>query len=693
MLDASRCHHDELPATRRVHGSVRPTPFGEGTAEFRQEFADVRELAVVVNQNLQERTPPLGHRPRLLWPEGQMAGRAGGGWPLVVRRLTSAPPMSAEPRKDVRNLAIIAHVDHGKTSLVDALFRFTGAVESHREVQERAMDSGDIERERGITIFSKSTAIDFEGVRIQLVDTPGHADFGGEVERVLGMVDGALLLVDAVEGVMPQTRFVVSKAIEHGLRLILIVNKIDRPEQRASAVVDEVFDLLVELHASDEQLEFPVVYCSAVQGGAALEPDAPREDLRPLLETLLTYAPPPNVDIEAPLQFQAVTLGWDEFLGRLVIGRVARGRLQRGTQVVRVPADGAPEGFRVTKLFGHRGLERIELTEAIAGDIVILAGIDTIDIGDTVCLANAIEALPRIAIDPPTLRVQISANTSPFAGKEGRFLTSRQIEERLQREALGNVSILLEPTGSRDTFQVAGRGELQLAVLIETMRREGYEFSVSRPEIIPREVDGKRCEPVEDVVVDVPEAFAGGVMDAIASRKGRLVAMENREGRTGLQYVVPSRGIFGYRGEFLSQTRGEGILHRTVRGYEPFAGDLTGRLVGAIVASETGKTTPYALFNIQERADMFVGPGIPVYEGQVVGENRRQNDLNVNVCRAKKLTNVRAAGKDDNALLTPPRQLTIERCLAWIEDDELLEVTPANLRLRKKILPGSQRKR
>jgi GTP-binding protein len=601
--------------------------------------------------------------------------------------------MSAEPRKDIRNLAIIAHVDHGKTSLVDALFRFTGAIETHREAVDRAMDSGDIERERGITISSKSTSIEFEGVRVQLVDTPGHADFGGEVERVLGMVDGVLLLVDAVEGVMPQTRFVVSKAIQHGLRAILVVNKIDRPEQRAAAVVDEVFDLLVELGATDEQLDFPVVYCSAVEGGAALEPDATRDDLRPLLDTLLAHAPAPCVDPEAPLQFQAVTLGWDEFLGRLVIGRVARGRMKRGEQVVRVPASGSPEGFRVTKLFGHRGLERIELTEAVAGDIVILAGVDTIDIGDTVCPPGAIDALPRIAIDPPTLRVQISANTSPFAGRDGRFLTSRQIEDRLQREALGNVSILLEPTGSRDTFQVAGRGELQLAVLIETMRREGYEFSVSRPEIIPREVDGKRCEPVEDVVVDVPEAFAGGVMDALASRKGRLVSMESREGRTALQYVVPSRGLFGYRGEFLSQTRGEGILHRTVRGYEPFAGDLAGRPVGAIVASETGKTTPHALFNIQERADMFVAAGVPVYEGQVVGENRRPSDLNVNVCRAKKLTNIRAAGKDDNPLLTPPRQLTIERCLAWVEDDELLEVTPATLRLRKKILAANLRKR
>jgi GTP-binding protein len=599
----------------------------------------------------------------------------------------------AAPRKDLRNLAIVAHVDHGKTTLVDALFRFTGAFRAHQAIVERAMDSGDLERERGITILSKVTSIEFEGVRIQLVDTPGHADFGGEVERVLGLVDGVLLVVDAVDGPMPQTRFVLSKALAHGLRPILVVNKVDRPEQRAAWVVDQVFDLLVELGADDTQLDFPVVYCSAAEGTATLEADAPRRDLRPLLDTILEQAPPPRVDREGPLQLQVCTLGWDEFVGRLVIGRIARGRIRRGQQAVRVPEEGAPESFRVTKLFGTRGLERIELDAAEAGEIVILAGLDQIEIGDTLCDPERPEPLERIHVDPPTLRVYFSPNTSPFAGREGKFVTSRQIEERLRREALSNVSIRLEETGAAEVFQVAGRGELQIGVLIETMRREGYEFSVSRPEIILREVDGQRCEPVEDVVAEVPEAYAGSVMERLAGRKGRMVSMETREGRVTLRFVVPSRGLFGYRSEFLSDTRGEGVLHRTVRGYEPFAGELPRRPVGAIVASEAGKTTTYALFHIQERSTLFVGPGVPVYEGQVVGENRRAGDMSVNVTRAKKLTNIRAAGRDENTLLSPPRELTIERALGWIETDELLEVTPRSLRIRKKILQANLRKR
>jgi len=599
----------------------------------------------------------------------------------------------AAPRKDLRNLAIVAHVDHGKTTLVDALFRFTGAVRAHQALPERAMDSGDLERERGITILSKVTSIEFEGVRIQLVDTPGHADFGGEVERVLGLVDGVLLVVDAVDGPMPQTRFVLRKALAHGLRPILVVNKVDRAESRGAGVVDEVFDLLVELGADDAQLDFPVVYCSAVEGAAALEPDAPRRDLRPLLDAILAHAPAPRVDVEGPLQLQACTLGWDDFVGRLVIGRIARGRLRRGQSALRLPEAGAPEPFRVTKLFGTRGLERVELDAAEAGDIVILAGLDAIQIGDTLCDPERPEPLARIAVDPPTLRVSFGVNTSPFAGREGRFVTSRQIDERLRREALGNVSIRYERTDATDVFEVAGRGELQIAVLIETMRREGYEFTVSRPEIILREEGGARCEPVEDVVAEVPEPYAGAVLEKLSGRRGRLESMETRAGRVTLRFVVPSRGLFGYRGEFLSDTRGEGVLHRTVRGYEPFAGELPGRAAGAIVASEAGRTTTYALFHIQERATLFVGPGVPVYEGQIVGESRRPGDLNVNVCRAKKLTNVRAAGRDENTLLTPPREITIERALEWIEADELLEVTPGSLRLRKRVLPANLRKR
>jgi GTP-binding protein len=597
------------------------------------------------------------------------------------------------PRKDVRNLAIIAHVDHGKTTLLDGLLRQTGALAARQATAERVMDREDLERERGITIHAKNTAIRFEGVHIHLVDTPGHADFGGEVERVLGMVDAVLLLVDAVEGVMPQTRFVLRKALAHGLRPILVVNKIDRPEQRAEAVVDEVFDLLVDLGANDAQLDFPIVYASAKEGAAAREIGAKRVDLRPLLEAILELAPPPSVDLEGPLQFQAMTLDRDDFLGRIVIGRVARGRLRRGANVVRLPAEGPPQSFRVTKLFGAYGLERREIDEALAGDLVMIAGVDSIEIGDTVCDPAAPEALPRVAVDPPTVRVRFSVNNSPFAGREGRFVTSRQIGERLRREALGNVSIRIEETDSPDVFEVAGRGELQIGVLIETMRRDGYEFSVSRPEIIAREVDGRRCEPVEDVVAEVPDTSAGMVIEKLAGRRGRLLSMEQRSGTTVLQYVVPSRGLFGYRSEFLSDTRGEGVLHRTVRGYEPWSGDLPTRAVGALVATEAGETTAYAIFKIQERADLFVGPGVPCYEGQIVGENRRANDMNVHVARAKKLTNIRAANKDENIVLVPPRQLTIETALGWIAEDELLEVTPKSLRLRKRILSASHRKR
>jgi GTP-binding protein len=594
---------------------------------------------------------------------------------------------------ELRNLAIIAHVDHGKTTLVDSMFRFTGALRAHQIVPERALDSEDLERERGITIHAKTTSIDWRGVRIQLVDTPGHADFGGEVERVLGMVDAVLLLVDAVDGVMPQTRFVLQKALSHGLHAILVVNKIDRPEQRADAVVDEVFDLLVELGANEAQLDFPVVFTSAKTGVAGIDHEAPMKDLQPLLDAILEHSRAPDVDPDGPLQFQAVTLGYDDFVGRLVIGRVERGRLRRNAAVVRLPEKGPAEPFRVTKLFGTRGLERVEIQEAVAGEVVILAGVDQIEIGDTVCDPAAPHPLPRIAVDPPTLRVHFSVNTSPFSGREGRFLTSRQIGERLQREALGNVSIRVGDTRQGDSFEVAGRGELQLAVLIETMRREGYEFGVSRPEIIPREIDGRTCEPVEEVIAEVPEASGGVVMEKLARRRGRLEEASVRGDRQVLRFVVPSRGLFGYRGEFMTDTRGAGVLHRTVRGYEPHAGPLAGRGVGAIVATETGRTTAYALFHIQERSTLFLGPGLDVYEGQVVGENRRAGDLNVNVCRAKKLTNIRAAGKDDAAVVSPPRKLTIESALEWIEEDELLEVTPRSLRLRKRALARSRRKR
>jgi GTP-binding protein len=596
-------------------------------------------------------------------------------------------------RKDVRNLAIIAHVDHGKTTLVDGLLRQTGALRENQPVEERVLDSHELERERGLTILAKDTAIDFEGVRIHLVDTPGHSDFGGEVERVLSMVDAVLLLVDAVDGVMPQTRFVVGKALARGLRPILVVNKVDRPEQRAEAVVEEVFDLLVELGADDRQLEFPVIYASAKEGAAAREAGAARRDLRPLLEAILRDAPPPVVDAEGPLRFRAVTLGWDEYLGRLVVGRVERGRLVRGQTVVRVPAAGDPEPFRVTKLLGARGLRRVELESAAAGEIATIAGIDSIEIGDAVCDPEHPEPLPRIPVDPPTLRVRFSVNTSPWAGREGRFVTSRQLHERLRREALGDVSIQVEPGEALDTFVVAGRGELQIAILIETLRREGYELSASRPEIIRREIEGRLCEPVEDVLAEAPDWAAGVVVEGLSARRGRMLSMEQRDGRTRLAFVAPSRGLFGYRGEFLSATRGEGVLHRTVRGYEPWAGELPRRGRGAVVATEPGRTTAYSLFHLQERALLFVGAGVPVYEGQIVGESRRSRDMDVNAVRAKKLSNVRAAGKDENAVLTPPREVEIEWALEWLEEDELLEVTPMALRLRKRILPASRRKR
>jgi GTP-binding protein len=596
-------------------------------------------------------------------------------------------------RNDLRNVAIIAHVDHGKTTLVDGLLQACGAFQAHAAVTDRVMDSGDLERERGITIQSKSTAVNYNDVRIQLVDTPGHSDFGGEVERVLGMADAALLLCDAYEGVMPQTRFVLRKALAHGLRPILIVNKIDRPEERAEEVVNEVFDLLVELGADDTQLDFPVIYASAKNGVATKEYGGEMKDLIPVLDAIIEHAPPPVVDATGPLQFQAVTLGYDAFIGRLVIGRVVRGKLKRGSTVIRVPESGSPDSFRVTKLFGTNGIDRVDLEEANAGDIVIVAGVDNVDVGDTVCDPGHPDPLPRIAIDPPTIRIHLSVNNSPFAGRDGKFVTSRQIAERLEREVLSNISIVIERTDKLDTFAVSGRGELQLAVLIETLRREGFEFAVSRPEIIVKEIDGKKCEPVEEVVADVPESAAGSVMEKLAQRKGRMDAMEKVGDRVQMRFIVPSRGLFGYRGEFMTDTRGEGLLYRTVEGFEPYAGDLPGRGVGPLVSTDQGRTTPHAIFKIQERATLFVPTGVDVYEGQIVGENRRQGDLNVNITKAKKLDNMRASGKDDAVIITPHRKMTIEEALGWIEDDELLEVTPKELRLRKRLLSGSLRKR
>ncbi len=594
---------------------------------------------------------------------------------------------------DLRNIAIIAHVDHGKTTLVDGLLKQTGIYAEHEQVIERAMDSGELERERGITIRAKNTAVDYKGVRINLVDTPGHADFGGEVERVLGMADGVLLVVDAVEGVMPQTRFVMGKAIAHGHKVVLVVNKIDRPEQRVDAVVDEVFDLLVELGATDDMLDFPVVYASAKSGFAALSMDDPHENFLPLLDAILEYVPPPKCSTDGAAQFQAVTLGYDEYLGRLVIGRVLRGVLRRGETVVRIGADGKQTSFKITKLFGSKGLDRVELEAGVAGDIVTIAGVNHIEVGDTVCHPSGIEALPRINIDPPTLRVVLSVNTSPFAGTEGKFVTSRQLGDRLAKEQLGNVAISVSPGESGESFEVAGRGELQIGVLLETLRREGYELAVGRPEIIQRKVDGQLCEPVEDVVADVPEWACGAVIEKLNQRKAVMEGMENQADRVNIHFTAPSRGLFGYRSQFLTDTRGEGILHRTVCGYAPHAGDLPSRLVGAVIASEGGTATPYSIVKIQERTTLFVSAGDKIYGGQIVGEGRKEGDMVVNIVRAKKLDNMRAAGKDENVVITPPRKPEIEPALGWIQDDELLEVTPTSLRLRKRELDEGLRKR
>ncbi len=593
----------------------------------------------------------------------------------------------------LRNLAIIAHVDHGKTTLVDGLLQQTGNYAEHEEVVERVMDSGDLERERGITITAKNTSVNYKGVRINLVDTPGHADFGGEVERVLGMADGVLLVVDSVEGVMPQTRFVMGKAIAHGHRVILVINKIDRPEQRVEEVANEVFDLLVELGATDANLDFPIIYASAKEGFACLEFDGPHKDFIPLLDAILEYIPAPTCDPEGPAQFQAVTLGYDEYLGRLVIGRVVRGILRRGEPVVRIAADGKQISFRITKLFGTDGLKRVELQEGLAGDIVTIAGVNHIEVGDTICHPSKIESLERINIDPPTLRVVFTVNTSPFAGQDGKYVTSRQVGDRLAREQLGNVAISVMPGESGDSFEVAGRGELQIGVLIETMRREGYEFAVGRPEIILKEVGGVVSEPVEDVVADIPEWASGAVIEKLNQRKAVMEGMETHGDRVNIHFRAPSRGLFGYRTQFLTDTRGEGILHRTVCGYAPHAGDLPSRTVGAVIASEGGQSTAYSIFKIQERATMFIGNADKVYEGQVIGEGRKEGDMVVNIVRAKQLNNIRAAGKDDALILTPPRRPEIEPALGWIQEDELLEITPKNLRLRKRELNEAMRKR
>ena len=595
-------------------------------------------------------------------------------------------------RDDIRNLAIIAHVDHGKTTLVDALLWQSGIFRQNEKVVERVLDSIDLERERGITIMAKNTGVHYRGVKINIVDTPGHADFGGEVERTLKMVDGVMLLVDAAEGPMPQTRFVLRKALEAGLPPIVVLNKIDRPDARPAQVLDEVYDLFIDLDATEAQLDFPVVYTDARRGVATLDPAAPGQHLVPLFDLILSAIPAPRVDPGAGLQLLITNLDRDDFVGRLGIGRIVNGRVALADEVAVCGTDGRIEKAKVTRLYTFEGLRRTEVREAAAGDIVAVAGLEHLNLGDTVADAAAPSPLPRVVVDEPTISMVFAVNTSPFAGREGRYVTSRKLKERLDKEAEGNVSIRVEPTGSPDAFTVAGRGELQLAILIEMMRREGYELAVSKPEIIVKTVDGRLQEPVEMLTVDCPEDFLGVVTQKVSMRKGRMAKMVNHgTGRVRLEFRIPSRGLIGFRSEFLTDTRGNGIMHTLFEGYEPWHGPIPERGTGAMVADRAGTTTTYALHHLQERGRLFLPPGAAVFEGMIVGENAKEADLDVNATKEKKLTNMRSSTADEALRLVPHRTLSLEQALAWINEDELVEVTPQSIRLRKKTLAAKDR--
>ena len=592
---------------------------------------------------------------------------------------------------EYRNIAIISHVDHGKTTLVDGLLRQTLELGHGQEISERAMDSNVLERERGITILAKNTAVEYEGVKINIVDTPGHTDFGGEVERVLGMVDGCLLLVDAAEGPMPQTRFVLRKAIELGLKPIVVINKVDRPDARPDEVVDLTFDLMADLGASDEQLDFPILYAVAREGRAFKDPNDPRDDMRELFETVLEEIPPPEVDLMAPFQMLVTNLDYSEYLGRIVVGRVRRGEVRRGEPVNLIHKDGTMTSTRVVQPFTHLGLRRIEVEEVGAGDIVALSGIENAQIGETIADLDDPEALPTISVDEPTVSMTFGPSTSPFAGKEGKYVTSRHLRDRLKREVQTNVSLRVEELRP-DEFEVSGRGELHLSILLETMRREGYEVQVGAPRVIVREVEGKDYEPFEHLVIDVPERFVSTVIGVLSGRKGQLVDVEPQGSRTRIEFEIPARALFGFRTQFLSMTQGEGIMSHVFDGYAPWTGDLKTRRNGSLVASEAGSAFAYSIWKLQDRGDFFITPATEVYVGMVVGQNNRDNDLNVNVCKNKKLTNVRSSGADDALNLTPVRKLTLEDALEYISEDELVEITPKNIRLRKKILEPGMRK-
>ncbi|MDR1734037.1 MAG: translational GTPase TypA [Oscillospiraceae bacterium] len=592
-----------------------------------------------------------------------------------------------EQRTNLRNVAIIAHVDHGKTTLVDELLRQSGTFRANEQVQERVMDSNDLERERGITILSKNTSVHYNDVKINIVDTPGHADFGGEVERIMMMVDGVLLLVDAFEGCMPQTRFVLKKALNLGKKALVVVNKVDRPGARPEEVVDEVLDLFIELGADDEQLEFPVVYASARDGYASTDPEAREGDMRPLFDAILSEIEPPMGLTDAPMQLLISSLDYDDYTGRIGIGRVERGRVKRNQAVVLCKQDGSTQNVRVSRLYQFEGLKRVEAEEAALGDLVCVSGIEGINIGETLCAPEAVEPLPFIEIDEPTLSMLFLVNDSPFAGQDGKFVTSRNIRDRLFKEVETNVSMRVEETETTDAFKVSGRGELHLSILIETMRRQGYELAVSRPKVITKVINGELCEPMEELHIEVPTEYVGSVIEKLGSRKGELVNMESDPGGgTHLEIKIPSRGFIGYRTEFLTDTNGNGILNQIFAGYEPWKGDLPGRERGSIVAHEPGTSTAYGLFNAQERGRLFIPAGVEVYEGMICGECSRGEDLVINVCKRKQLTNTRASGSDDALRLTPHTNLSLEQSMEFLGDDELLEVTPKNLRLRKRYL-------
>ena len=590
--------------------------------------------------------------------------------------------------ESLRNIAIIAHVDHGKTTLVDEMLKQGGAFRENQEVKDRVMDSGDLERERGITILAKNTAIQYGDVKINIVDTPGHADFGGEVERILKMVNGVILLVDAAEGPMPQTRFVLSRALDLGHRVIVVINKIDRPDQRIHEVMDEVLELLLDLDATDEQLDSPMLFCSARQGICSKDPDVLGTDLQPLFETILSYIPAPEAEVDKPFQMLVSSIDYNEFVGRIAIGRIEQGIIKQNQEIT-VCNYHDPEQSRKAKavsLYQFEGLARVPVTEASAGNIIALSGIGDITIGDTVCAAGLTEPLPFVKISAPTMEMTFSVNDSPFAGREGKYVTSRNLRDRLMQETLKDVSLRVSDTDSTEAFNVAGRGEMHLSILIETMRREGYEFQVSPPRVLYQEIDGVKCEPMERLVVDVPADAVGAVIEKMGSRKGDLLEMTPVGTRMKIEFLVPARGLFGYRNEFLTDTKGEGIMASVFDSYAPYKGELNRRNSGSLIAFETGESVTYGLWAAQERGALFIGPGVPVYGGMVVGETPKSEDITVNVCRKKQLTNMRASGSDEALRLVPPRNLSLEQCLEFLADDELLEVTPENLRLRKRIL-------